>query len=230
MYAKMDFGAQGLYQLSAVRNAIYSKLHGYSYVLVEDEEAKGHRDRGCWAKAGNLPSVVKDFDLVVYMDFDVYINNITVPLERLFGIWGFTKDHDLLMALDPDKPYNHVQLANGTSILNLNAGLIVVRNTPEMMSLLEEWYTYKDSGHDDQRAFNIYIREKVRPGKLLVLPCKEANGGDPAWNKVAPLCSGVHIQHAWLDKGYVETQVRDHLLEDMLLTLPVERRRGNSSW
>lgn len=84
------------------------------------------------------------------MDFDMYINNITVPLKRLFGIGGFTKDHDLLMALDPDKPYNHVQLADGTSILNLNAGSIVIRNTPE-------WYTYKDWEHDDQRAFNIYL-------------------------------------------------------------------------
>lgn len=82
VYDKMDFGGeQGLYQLSAVRNAVYAKLHGYSYVLVEDEEAKGQR--GCWAKVGNLASVVKEFELVVYMDFDVYLNDMTVPVEQL---------------------------------------------------------------------------------------------------------------------------------------------------
>ena len=221
---------KAFYQLSAIRNAIYAKLHKYSYVLFEEEEAKGVRDRGCWAKAGNIAPVLKDFDLVVYMDFDVYINNMTVPFEQLFDVWGFTNDHDLLMALDPDKPYNHVQLANGTCILNLNAGFMVIRNTPEMMSLMKEWYTRKDSGHDDQRAFNIYIRSKVPVDKLLVLPCKEANGGDPAWNKEDPTCNGIHIRHAWLDKGYVETHIRNHLLEDMLLTLPIEHYSGDSDW
>ena len=228
VYDKMDFGGeQGLYQLSAVRNAIYAKLHGYSYVLVEDEEAKGQR--GCWAKVGNLASVVKEFELVVYMDFDVYLNNMTVPLEQLLQGWGFTQDHDLLMALDPDKPYNRFRLPNGTEVVNLNVGFIVVRNTPGMVALLDEWYRYKESGRDDQRAFNIHIRRQVPAGKLLVLPCSEANGGDPAWNQDDPSCKGIHIQHAWHGKGYVETRVRDHLLEDVLLTVPMARRRGIGS-
>ena len=223
---KLDFSKFELAQLSAVRNAIFAALHGYLYVLVEDESMVGGRHEGLWAKPRNIPSVLKDFDLVVQMDFDVYINDLTMSFERLFDHWGFTPEHELLMALDPDKPYNHVQLANGTSILNLNTGFMVVRNTPSMATLWAEWNTYRDSGHDDQRAFNIHIREKVPTDKLLILSCKEANGGDPAWNNEDPTCAGIHLQHAWLGKDYIKTLVQKQILENMLLTLPVQRREG----
>jgi hypothetical protein len=145
MNQKLDFSRFELPQFSAVRNAMFAALHGYSYVLVEDESMAGGRNEGLWCKPRNLPSVLKDFDLVVHMDFDVYINELNLSFKRLFETWEFAPSHELLMALDPGLAFNHVQLANGTSILNLNTGFIVVRNTPGMVALLTEWYDkYRD--------------------------------------------------------------------------------------
>lgn len=184
-----------------------------------------------WAKIGNLPAVLQDFDLVVYMDFDVYINDMAASFERLLELWGFTDNHDLLMALDPDLPYNYSDHAssNGTRIRirNLNAGFFVVRNTPGMLAMLKDWFSYRDAVSNDQTAFNSHVRATIPADKLRILPCREANGGDPAaWNEEDPTCDGVHLQHAWKGKEWLEGKLREGLVGDVMRVVDVERRQG----
>jgi hypothetical protein len=122
-----------LYVLSMLCYYVYCQMHGYEYRRIVDERPSwnGTEKYSFWDKPRAILDVLRqlsDGDLLAFVDFDVYLTDLRLPLTALLARWGFVGPAQLvLQAQDPDTPRNYVVDSRGVRLRMVNTGFTVYR-------------------------------------------------------------------------------------------------------
>ncbi|CAO2648121.1 Nn.00g090430.m01.CDS01 [Neocucurbitaria sp. VM-36] len=208
----------GLTSSAIFNHYLYSQIHGYDYVFFQAKEI-GYQHH-TWVKVHAIPEVLKNYKFVVFLDADVTVNHMEVPLEWLFNRWKITPQTSL--ALPQDVTREGCDTCDSKGNVMLSSGVIVAQNIPHTHKIFDAWKscpnetlypgcgTWAYSWAHEQRALSEFLRydENMNPNQnILALPCDDANGY-PEKNEVKPEgmifysdCQGNFFQHHWLDGG-----------------------------
>jgi hypothetical protein len=192
-----------------------------------------------WSRIPALLSALRECQVVVYMDSDAIFPYLHLPMEWLLNYWNITEDIAVAMSQEPldwhRKHWNITQdelaLLYPEPVLSwvagldsrgrtaLNAGIMIVQNTPQTQELLSRWMNCPTSDmypgcHDlvnewpaEQGAFNEYVRYDFLD-RVHEIPCNEAHG----YPGVSIGCYGTLLRHYTLDKMLVRGAVDDAAL------------------
>jgi hypothetical protein len=220
-------GWQSLYQVAPAYNRLLMQAQGLSYTLVRaSQDLAHHRNRSHHhVKPFVLADVLrreKEADTIVFMDVDVIISHADQNLTCLLEHWGWYSENEadklFMMARDPDAPFNYAALQNGSHVLNVNTGFIVIRNKPEAMKYLKLWAeethnntTWNWKQFYDQSIFNVLVRPHLEAQKLIkVLPCDDANGFK--WLDAGRgCCDARFVTHGWGGKHLIQATIESRL-------------------
>lgn len=111
-------------------NRQYCEQHGYIYLRVIEE----YDITPYWVKIFLLRETLKnpDIDYVVWMDSDSVVHNTQNRYESLFDN---QRDAEMIISYD-EQTYSTNKVAN--------AGVFIVKNTPSMRRLMDEWVSHYD--------------------------------------------------------------------------------------
>lgn len=109
------------YKTLMSRNKEYAKIHGYEYKFV----TSGHKDiPPYWRKVELVKELLPHYKGVLWLDTDAVVFNMKFPLEKLTR-----SPHMFYKCQDKWRfPNKH-----------FNAGVWLIKNTPEMNSLMDDW-------------------------------------------------------------------------------------------
>ena len=206
------------HQMSVYHHLLYAIRHGYDYRHIRTLAPEGYH--ATWPKISVLLQLLAEdkYDLLVYMDADAYVTDLSVPLDSMFKVARFTSEHSLMLARDPPEDVN----LSKAGTLNVNTGFIVARNhsvtrqtlqavldCPETIAECE--HLKKDWPHE-QGALSSYILPHLQPNTLLETSCDLFNGyaGESS-------CEGRFISHLWNQKHQLNTIMMNDMVQ-MLLT------------
>ena len=213
------------HSMSMLWTFLYTRLQGYSYHFVVDRRVHGPQGTPhspTWLKAHNLLPFLLKCDLVMLLDFDALISDLSVPLEDKLAAWNFTERTLAMQALDPDVEWNYMDLEDGSRALNGNTGFMIFRGkNDKVQQLVRHWSdcpeavpgceVYRTLGTTDQAAWNLFVRPLFAAEEITFVPCDEANGhhGVPA-NSYS--CSGKYVSHFWNAKEHLHDVLQSRLL------------------
>lgn len=190
---------------------LYAQIHGYAYRLVR---APKYKDRAPhWAKVIFTQQLLKEFDIVVMMDYDAMFPSPEVSLEWLLNYWSIGPEVIVAMAEDPNVDVN--KDIHGR--LNVNTGFIIAQASEKAQQLFKDWAEcpeetrypgcgqWKDRMFHEQAGFSSYVRYDFLEGLSIeseqpyirTLPCNEANGVP---REKALGCTGQLVRHYWGSK------------------------------
>ncbi|CAE7940858.1 PKHD1L1 [Symbiodinium sp. KB8] len=197
-------------------NKAYAQDHGYDIDYVRPDEALHYPNRKVgWAKVKVLIEELRKRGpercaYGVSIDTDAFIRT-SEPLAAIITDYGLTENKLIMFSQE-----YHVETADkGTDDINqktfINGGFFIVRNTPEGLGLLQEWYdvpeTYEDMAHlktENPQGLNMCWDQKMQPKYAAVTAL-----GEPHLF-TAPL--GVAIRHNWFKDLRFEQELQDILL------------------
>ncbi|KAL2264341.1 hypothetical protein VTK26DRAFT_6584 [Humicola hyalothermophila] len=187
---------------------LYAMIHGYSYKFVR---APKYADRAPhWTKVIMTKELLKQFDIVVMLDYDAMFPNPEVPLEWMLNYWKIGPE--VLVAMSEDPPGDVNMDSRGK--LNINSGFIIAQASEKTQRLLKDWAecpdetrykgcgVWKNKAFHEQSAFSSFVRYDfldgfsidTHPQYIRTLPCAEANGIP----EVAGCgCVGHLVRHYW---------------------------------
>lgn len=158
------------------QNKKYAKRHGYAYKFV----SKGYNKLPpYWRKVNLVKDLLKNYKGILWMDTDAVV---FTPSKTLDSITNSSK----MFFCSPDN--------YGTSTEHFNAGVWIIKNTPEMHDLMEDWlqlYNTKDwlknsyqKWHTTGKWSNTTYEqgsfiETIRPSYkqyMKILPCNVLQG------------------------------------------------------
>ncbi|KAL1841764.1 hypothetical protein VTJ49DRAFT_6602 [Mycothermus thermophilus] len=190
---------------------LYASIHGYSYKFLRVPKYKDRAPH--WSKVIFTKEMLKEYDVVITLDYDVMFPNAHVPIEWLLNYWQIGPDTLVAMAQDPDREPNY----DVRRKVNVNTGFIISRAGNLTQRLFQDWAEcpsekrykgcaqWKDKIFHEQSGFSSFVRYDfldgfsvdTHPNYIKTLPCDEANGSP----KVASWgCSGQLVRHYWGDK------------------------------
>ncbi|KAH6148227.1 hypothetical protein HBI68_192740 [Parastagonospora nodorum] len=208
----------GLTSSAIFNHYLYSQIHGYDYVFFQAKEV-GYQHH-TWVKVHAIPELLKDYKFVVFLDADVTVNHMEVPLEWLFNKWKITPETSL--ALPNDVTREGCNTCDSKGQVMLSSGFMVAQNIPHTHKIFDEWKAcpnetrYPGCGQwaykwaHEQRALSEFLRydEELNPNNnILPLPCDDANGNPEIEDIKYPGmtfysdCKGNFFQHHWLAGG-----------------------------
>lgn len=210
------------YQMGMFHVFDYAQRHGHAYLRVMDTSGSSHL-HGVWAKPKHLSRALREYEIVVLMDMDLYIPDPTIPFTFLLDRWGFNQSTLVLQAMDPDlKPRNYITDKNGSEVLMANTGFVVLRSHPKVMRLLDQWYHCRDTtygaehcggynftGSLNQPPWNLLVRPQLNASEHIIVPCEEANGYPETFGDKNHGCVGKYIWHPWFHKNKVQQVLAD---------------------
>ncbi|KAK3693068.1 hypothetical protein B0T22DRAFT_475916 [Podospora appendiculata] len=218
---------------------LYALIHGYTYKFVR---APKYADRAPhWTKIIFTRELLKEFDIVVMLDYDAMFPSPELPIEWLLNYWKIDKEVMVAMAEDPDADNNKDLRGN----LNLNTGFIIAQAGENTQRLFKDWAEcpeetrykgcaeWKDKIFHEQTGFSSYVRYDfldgysidTHPQYIRKLPCMEANG--------IPLkkdagCGGQFVRHYWGDKGATKNEFKEGVM-DALTPLLLKSAFGDTN-
>jgi Protein of unknown function, DUF273 len=159
------------YGVKTIEN--YAKRHNYDFYMPNDVyDGK----RSCaWYKIKAIQKIISHYDYVVWIDADGFIMKPEIPIS--FFIDSFLKDRDLLCSKDNNN--------------TLNTGIMVIRNTPFIHSLLQETWNNKnnfDPDYWEQASMGeIYDNNRLQcQNKLVILPLEMKRFLYSYWSEYFP--------------------------------------------
>ncbi|GAB1315333.1 hypothetical protein MFIFM68171_05543 [Madurella fahalii] len=198
-----------------ISHYLYSAIHGYSYKFVR---APKYADRAPhWSKVIFTKELLKEYDVVVMLDYDAMFPSPELPLEWLLNYWRIGPDVLVAMAEDPNVDVN---LDQHSHKVNLNTGFIIAQAGNNTQRLFKDWAecpsetrykgcaAWKDKIFHEQAAFSSHVRYDfldgysidTHPQYIRTLPCSEANG-IPEVPRLPGLensdCVGQLVRHYW---------------------------------
>ncbi|KAJ4288790.1 hypothetical protein N0V88_007326 [Collariella sp. IMI 366227] len=187
---------------------LYAQIHGYEYRFVR---APKYADRAPhWGKVVFTKELLKEFDVVVMVDYDAMFTQPEVPLEWLMNYWNIGPEVLVAMAEDPAGDPNFDIRGKP----NVNTGFIIAQAGDKTQRLFKDWAEcpsetrypgcaeWKDKPFHEQSGFSSYVRYDFldgldidkNPEYMRFLPCKEANG----YPEVKGCgCLGQFVRHYW---------------------------------
>jgi hypothetical protein len=218
---------------------LYASIHGYSYKFLRVPKYKDRAPH--WSKVIFTKEMLKQYDIVVTLDYDVMFPNPHVPIEWLLNYWEIGPEVLVAMAEDPKGEPNF----DIRRRVNVNTGFIISRAGNLTQRLYEDWAEcpsekrYKGCGQwknkifHEQSAFSSYVRYDfldgysidTHPQYIRHLSCEDANGSP----KVAGCgCTGELVRHYWGHKHLTNSIFAENIMGAMtpLLAQNAYRRPG----
>jgi hypothetical protein len=169
----------GLTSSAIFNHYLYSQIHGYDYVFFQSKEI-GYQHH-TWVKVWAIPEVLKNYKFVVFLDADVSVHHMEVPLEWLFNKWKITPETSL--ALPQDVTREGCDTCDSKGNVMLSSGVIVAQNNPHTHRIFDEWKactnetrypgcgTWAWSWAHEQRALSEYLRydEEMNPNHQILV-------------------------------------------------------------
>jgi hypothetical protein len=161
---------------------LYSQIHGYDYVFFQSKDIEYQHNT--WVKVHAIPEVLHKYKFVVFLDADVTVHHMEVPLEWLFNRWKITPE--TAMALPQDVTREGCDTCDSKGNVMLSSGMIVAQNTPLTHKIFDAWKSctnetrYPGCGHwaynwaHEQRALSEFIRydEEMNPNHNILVSLK----------------------------------------------------------
>lgn len=187
---------------------LYATIHGYSYRFVR---APKYADRAPhWSKVLFTKELLKEFDIVVMLDYDAMFPSPELPLEWLLNYWKIGPEVLVAMAEDPAGDPNW----DVRHKPNINSGFIIAQASEKTQSLFKDWAEcpdevrhkgcaiWKQKSFHEQSAFSSFVRYdfldgysiETHPQYIRMLPCNEANGIPEV---AGSGCVGQLVRHYW---------------------------------
>lgn len=212
---------------------LYATIHGYTYKFLR---VPSYKDRAPhWTKIIFTQELLKEFDIVVMLDYDTMFPSPQLPLEWMLNYWQIDRDVIVAMAEDPDAAHNLDRKGN----INLNTGFIIAQSmgSPEKtQEFFKDWAEcpeekrhkgcakYKDVVFHEQSGFSSFVRYDFFKEKLSVetaegakyirkLPCSEANGIPDVKDTG---CVGHLVRHFWGNKFATPRELSESILENLV--------------
>jgi len=221
---------------------LYALIHGYTYKFVK---APTYKDRAPhWTKVIFTQELLKEYDIVVMLDYDAVFPSPELPLEWMLNYWKIDDKVMVAMAQDPDAEVNRDLRGN----LNVNTGFIIAQASENTQRMFKDWAEcpsetrykgcakWKDVIFHEQAGFSSHVRYDFldgltideEPGKsmLRVLPCNEANG-IPEKKHLG--CSGQLVRHYWGDKSLTKREFNENVMNAMLPLLLQSAFKGGDA-
>ncbi|KAJ4419221.1 hypothetical protein N0V85_001099 [Neurospora sp. IMI 360204] len=221
---------------------LYALIHGYTYKFVQ---APTYKDRAPhWTKVIFTQELLKEYDIVVMLDYDAVFPSPELPLEWMLNYWKIDDKVMVAMAEDPDAEINRDLKGN----LNVNTGFIIAQASENTQRMFKDWAEcpnetrykgcarYKDVIFHEQAGFSSHVRYNFldgltieeEPGKsmLRVLPCNEANGIP---EKKHMGCSGQLVRHYWGGKSLTKREFKENVMNAMLPLLLQSAFKGGDA-
>jgi len=191
-------------------NRLYAEDHGYEIAYVQPDDRTHSPDRKVgWAKVKVIIDRLKEYGpercaYGVSIDTDAYMRT-SEPLAAPILYYGLDTSKLILFSQE-----YHTELRPGQTFIN--GGFFIVRNTPEGVGLLEEWYRvpedYPEMSHlkkDNPQGLNLCWDDKIQPrhSDAVVLA--------PSHLFTAPL--GWFVRHNWFKDMRFEQEMMDVLLQ-----------------
>lgn len=169
----------GLTSSAIFNHYLYSQIHGYDYVFFQSQEI-GYVHH-TWVKVHAIPEVLKNYKFVVFLDADVTVHHMEVPLEWLFNRWKITPQTSL--ALPQDVTREGCDTCDSKGNVMLSSGVIVAQNIPHTHKIFDEWKAcpnetrYPGCGEwawnwaHEQRALSEFLRydEELNPNQNILV-------------------------------------------------------------
>jgi len=109
------------YRVLMSRNKEYAKIHGYEYKFIRS----GHKHiPPYWRKVEIVKELLPRYKAVLWVDTDAVVFNMKFSLDKILR-----SHHSFYKSQDNWKYPNH----------HFNAGVWLIKNTPEMNSLMDDW-------------------------------------------------------------------------------------------
>ncbi|ATY58511.1 Galactosyl transferase [Cordyceps militaris] len=205
---------------------LYSRIHGYDYRLIQVTRVADWSHT--WSKIPAIKHALLQYDIVVFLDQDAVFRYPALPLEWLLNHWQHTNATGLMLAADPDKPFN----TDPRGQRYLNTGFIIAQNSSRTHDLIDAWlrcpagdefpdcrrFAY-DWPHE-QAALVSFVRHFrfARPDDVRAVPCAEANGSP--WTAAEHGCRGALVRHLWKEgKGRQPEELADQVLQYIMPAL-----------
>ncbi len=202
---------------------LYATIHGYSYKFIR---APKYEDRAPhWSKVIFTKEMLKQYDIVVMLDYDAMFVTPHVPLEWLLNYWKIGPETLVAMAEDPNGDPNF----DARHRVNINSGFIVAQASEKTQELFKEWAEcpdekrypgcgeWKNKPFHEQSAFSSFVRYNfldgysidTHPQYIRMLPCKEANG----YPEVSGCgCLGQFVRHYWGHKHLTNREFTHNIM------------------
>ncbi|KAJ5746263.1 hypothetical protein N7520_011445 [Penicillium odoratum] len=165
-----------------------------------------------------MREALEHYKIVVFLDADVVLPHLHVPLEWLLNYWDINPETLVAMAWDPEGEMNN----DNRGRLYLNTGFVIAQQSPRTKGISKRWDTCLDGSRypecpqwsnrwpHEQGAFGTHVRyEYDLVEDVKALPCAEANGWPEASNTE---CLGRLVRHYWGAKHLVASWVQESVL------------------
>lgn len=202
---------------------LFAMIHGYSYKFIR---APKYKDRAPhWSKVIFTKELLKQYDVVVMLDYDAMFVTPQLPLEWLLNYWKIGPETLVAMAEDPNGDPNF----DIRHRVNVNSGFIIAQAGEKTQQLFHDWAdcpsetrypgcaVWKDQPFHEQSAFSSYVRYNfldgysvdTHPEYIRTLPCQEANG----YPEVANCgCWGQFVRHYWGHKSMTNSEFNHNVM------------------
>jgi hypothetical protein len=218
---------------------LYAMIHGYSYKFVR---APKYADRAPhWAKVIFTRELLREYDIVVTVDYDAMFTTPQVPIEWMLNYWRIGPETLVAMAEDPAGNPNF----DVRHKVNVNSGFIIAQAGEKTQRLFKDWAecpsetrypgcaVWKEKPFHEQSAFSSHVRYDFldgysidsHPQYIRMLPCKEANG----YPEVAECgCLGQFVRHYWANKNLTNRELSRNVMAALtpLLVQSAYRQSG----
>ncbi|KAJ5636364.1 uncharacterized protein N7484_009677 [Penicillium longicatenatum] len=195
---------------------MWAKIHGYDYKLVTAEDYP--HIHGTWCKVSVMREAIEHYKFVIFLDADIVLPHLHVPLEWLLNYWNINSETLIAMARDPAADINKDERGQ----VFLNTGFVIAQQSLRTKEMFEAWdnclngtrypecHQWGDKWPHEQAAFGTYLRYDFnRTEDVKALPCAEANGSP----EVADTgCLGKLVRHYWATKHLVPSKVQEGIL------------------
>lgn len=216
---------------------LYSLIHGYSYKFIR---APKYADRAPhWSKVIFTRELLKQFDIVVMLDYDAMFPSPEVPLEWMLNYWKIGPEVLVAMAEDPSGDPNW----DARHKVNVNSGFIIAQASEDTQRLFKDWAEcpsearykgcaeWKDKPFHEQSAFSTYVRYDfldgysidTHPQYIRMLPCNEANGIPEV---AGSGCVGQLVRHYWGKKALTNREFAHNVMAALTPLLAQNAYRG----
>ncbi len=197
---------------AAINNYLYCIKHGYSFMVERCPDIKDlNKDYMwnasneyllVWSKSVLVKRHLQNCNYLLIIDSDAIFIDFDKSIQYLIDKYFINKDVCIVAGTDCYSKYYC------WSNINLNAGIMMFKNTPKTFEILNKWYDgpnnvckdWKYRHPREQECINII--KKNYKNNILIIPHYEVNGID-----------GIYIKHYMLNSSFDRNNNIDHYLQ-----------------
>lgn len=156
------YSTKGYWTLTDEANKAYCKKQKYDYIRIDTSSWSEKKRHPSWLKIQVVKDValLKKYDIVVWVDSDVIINNHEARIEDFLG-------HKSLSHTIADF------ISDGDKSNSPCAGIFFLwAKHPQAIAFLESWNTWEYNGFDVvERLFQFYLNKHSKQYEQRILKC-----------------------------------------------------------